>query len=203
MPSPNCGVSGHLFGGEHTILAPYQKLKVHDNVPSSAAPAECRPIAALTCRVVDYCRRLYGASSQFSVATDCSGDPLCLASLLGPPRARTRHDPIVEWAAIGSALVLLFFAISLSDDLHQDVVLFSESSTSRRHLVVRISGADTSGNRGASAVHDGHLGSGVLPRTAPRQSLGFFGQVASSIDSSLSTAQFCHFSGSSPPAFFL
>ena len=115
----------------------------------------------------------------------------------------TRHDPVVEWAAVGSALVLLFFAISLSDDLHQDVVLFSESSTSRRQLVVRISGADTSGNRGASAVHDGQLGSAVPPRTAPRHSLGFWGQVASPANSSVSKAQFRHFSGRSPPAFFL
>ena len=46
-------------------------------------------------------------------------------------RAR-RRDPVREWTAVVCALVLLFFAVSLSDDLHASVVL-DESSGVRRH----------------------------------------------------------------------
>jgi hypothetical protein len=40
--------------------------------------------------------------------------------------------PLLEWTAFGCALVLLFFAVSLTDDLHPELVLFDECSTSRR-----------------------------------------------------------------------
>jgi hypothetical protein len=44
----------------------------------------------------------------------------------------SRRDPVREWTAIGCALVLLFFAVSLTDDLHSEIVLFDESSAGRR-----------------------------------------------------------------------
>jgi hypothetical protein len=47
-------------------------------------------------------------------------------------RRESRRDPLREWTAIGCALVLLFFAVSLTDDLHSEIVLFDEASTSRR-----------------------------------------------------------------------
>lgn len=46
-------------------------------------------------------------------------------------RAR-RRDPVREWTAVVCALVLLFFAVSLSDDLHASLVL-DESAGGRRH----------------------------------------------------------------------
>jgi hypothetical protein len=50
-------------------------------------------------------------------------------------RAR-RRDPVREWAAVICALVLLFFAVSLSDDLHASLALLEESAGSRRHSAV-------------------------------------------------------------------
>lgn len=47
-------------------------------------------------------------------------------------RRESRHDSLREWTAIGCALVLLFFAVSLTDDLHSEIVLFDECSTGRR-----------------------------------------------------------------------
>lgn len=50
------------------------------------------------------------------------------------PEARaSRREPFREWTAMGCALVLLFFAVSLTDDLHSNVSLLEDSSSSRRH----------------------------------------------------------------------
>lgn len=48
------------------------------------------------------------------------------------PRAR-QHDTWRQWAAFACAMVLLFFVVSLTDDLHAELVLFEESSNVRRH----------------------------------------------------------------------
>jgi hypothetical protein len=44
-----------------------------------------------------------------------------------------RRDPLREWTALACALVLLFFAVSLSDDLHAEVMLSDDCYTGRRH----------------------------------------------------------------------
>jgi hypothetical protein len=44
-----------------------------------------------------------------------------------------RRRPLQEWTAFSCALVLLFFAVSLTDDLHSELMIFDECSTSRRH----------------------------------------------------------------------
>jgi hypothetical protein len=113
-----------------------------------------------------------------------------------------RHHPLAEWTAIGSALVLLFFAISLSDDLHQDVVLFSESSTSRRHSVTRVSGPDSTDDGGVTPFGT-QLGLAVLPRIAPSVPLALIARVAPSLDVPVLLCQFPRFSGRAPPAFSL
>jgi hypothetical protein len=46
-----------------------------------------------------------------------------------------RRNPSQEWTALGCALVLLFFAVSLTDDLHFEMVLFDECATGRRPTV--------------------------------------------------------------------
>jgi hypothetical protein len=48
-------------------------------------------------------------------------------------RSERRRDPLREWTAFACALVLLFFAVSLTDDLHSELVIFDECSASRRH----------------------------------------------------------------------
>ena len=47
-------------------------------------------------------------------------------------RKRSVGHSIQEWTAVSVALVLLFFAVSMTDDLHWEMVLSEESSTSRR-----------------------------------------------------------------------
>lgn len=47
-------------------------------------------------------------------------------------RKRTLGRSLQEWTAVSVALILLFFAVSMTDDLHADLVLFDECSTSRR-----------------------------------------------------------------------
>ena len=50
-------------------------------------------------------------------------------------QAHARRNPSQEWTAVGCALVLLFFAVSLTDDLHFEMVLFDECATGRRSTV--------------------------------------------------------------------
>jgi hypothetical protein len=78
-------------------------------------------------------------------------------------RPRSRRDSLREWTAMGCALVLLFFAVSLTDDLYAAAVLLDECSASRRHSV--------------SSHHSEHsreivkeAGPAMLPRIAPLES---------------------------------
>jgi hypothetical protein len=48
-------------------------------------------------------------------------------------KPRSRRDSLREWTAMGCALVLLFFAVSLTDDLYTAAMLQDECSASRRH----------------------------------------------------------------------
>jgi hypothetical protein len=48
-------------------------------------------------------------------------------------RRDRRREPLREWTAFACALVLLFFAVSLTDDLHFELMIFDECSVSRRH----------------------------------------------------------------------
>jgi len=48
------------------------------------------------------------------------------------PRHR-EHESWRQWTALVCALVLLFFIVSLTDDLHSELVIFEECSASRRH----------------------------------------------------------------------
>jgi hypothetical protein len=91
---------------------------------------------------------------------------LIAAVALGFWRARwhregreSRRDPLREWTAIGCALVLLFFAVSLTDDLHSEVILFDECSTSRR-CAVCVHHSSNAGDTSHSA------GLAVSPRVA-------------------------------------
>lgn len=43
------------------------------------------------------------------------------------------HSPWRQWTAFGSALILLFFTVSLTDDLHSELIYFEECAASRRH----------------------------------------------------------------------
>lgn len=48
-------------------------------------------------------------------------------------RQSREHSPWRQWTAFGSALVLLFFMVSLTDDLHSELIYFEECTAGRRH----------------------------------------------------------------------
>jgi hypothetical protein len=50
-------------------------------------------------------------------------------------RRRTLRHSIREWSAVSVALVLLFFAVSMSDDLHSEIVALVESSSTKRNPI--------------------------------------------------------------------
>jgi hypothetical protein len=51
-------------------------------------------------------------------------------------RPENRRDPLREWTAFACALILLFFAVSLTDDLHSELVIFDECAGSPRHSLM-------------------------------------------------------------------
>jgi hypothetical protein len=51
-------------------------------------------------------------------------------------RGLGQREPVREWAAVVCALVLLFFAVSLSDDLRSSVLVLEESAGAGRHLTL-------------------------------------------------------------------
>jgi hypothetical protein len=51
-------------------------------------------------------------------------------------KRQTEHGPIEEWTAFAVVLVFLFFAVSLSDDLHAAAILSDDCGGRRSSLVV-------------------------------------------------------------------
>ena len=72
-----------------------------------------------------------------------------------------RRDPVREWAAVVCALVLLFFAVSLSDDLRASAMLLEES-TGRRHSMMRDAGQAAAGSPTHVAADSVVLNAGYL-----------------------------------------
>jgi hypothetical protein len=67
---------------------------------------------------------------------------LIAVGLLGAWRTRWVHQrhraprhSLQEWSALSIALVLLFFAVSMTDDMHSEIVALEECSTSKRELI--------------------------------------------------------------------
>lgn len=93
-----------------------------------------------------------------------------------------RRNPVREWAAVVCALVLLFFAVSLSDDLHASPMLLEESA-GRRHSVMRDTGQAAPDTSHHLAAHPVALHSGVLlvPPPAIFVSLGLSAEKTSGL----------------------
>jgi hypothetical protein len=70
----------------------------------------------------------------------------------GQARLR-RHTAWREWTAFVCAMVLLFFVVSLTDDLHADLMLFEECSGSRRLATCLACPHHSSPPDGSGAVH--------------------------------------------------
>jgi hypothetical protein len=114
-------------------------------------------------------------------------------------RPNAQRNPLAEWAALGCVLVMLFFAISLTDDLHQDVMLFDEVSTGRRHSSVLAAARDSSRSPRIAA----ESGAAVLPRQASDQYLVPIARVMVSSDISGSPIRYDVSTARAPPAFSL
>jgi hypothetical protein len=65
---------------------------------------------------------------------------------------RIQRKPIAEWTAIVCALVLLFFAVSLTDDLHAEVMLSDDNFVGRRHSSSVIAPAHSGKNLRATSA---------------------------------------------------
>src|SRR5271170_4210539 len=50
-------------------------------------------------------------------------------------RRDSSRRSLQEWSAVSLALVLLFFAVSMTDDMHSEIVALEECSTSKRDFV--------------------------------------------------------------------
>ena len=50
-------------------------------------------------------------------------------------RRGTDRRHLQEWSAVSLALVLLFFAVSMSDDMHSEIVALEEFSANKRHQI--------------------------------------------------------------------
>jgi hypothetical protein len=72
------------------------------------------------------------------------------------------RDPFREAAAIVCALVILFFAVSLTDDLHSEIVFMEDSVAARRHA----SSLNASPTRPYSAGLGAHSLTGLAARSA-------------------------------------
>jgi hypothetical protein len=84
-----------------------------------------------------------------------------------------RYDSWHEWTAFICAMVLLFFVVSLTDDLHAELMLIEECSTSRRHTTCLTCPHHSSPAGGDGAPHV----SAILPARPSVQSFVFISSV--------------------------
>ncbi len=111
------------------------------------------------------------------------------------PGRSGRREPLHEWTAAVAALVFLFFAVSLSDDLQSNLVLFEESASGRRQAVVLASAH--SAHPGAKEVSASSLA--ALPRVAWVHQLHRIAYLAPFEQSSLSLSRIDLRFGRAPP----
>jgi len=111
-------------------------------------------------------------------------------------RSDRRRDPLREWTAFACALVLLFFAVSLTDDLHSELVIFDECSASRRLSTSLVRSHDAPPHPtfalSSGAARRRHVASLDPPR--------YFGQLALDEEIVPLFVHFCIRADRSPPA---
>lgn len=77
-------------------------------------------------------------------------------------RLCTQRNRTQEWTAFLCGLVLLFFAVSLTDDLHSEILFYDECSNARRYSVVCVLGHTAP----HGAQNQTASGAATLPRLA-------------------------------------
>jgi hypothetical protein len=115
-------------------------------------------------------------------------------------RQRTIGVSLREWTAVSVALILLFFAVSMSDDLHMEMALFEDSATSRRGSALSIDAQHP-------PTHNGVAPHGTGPLLAPlRTSIELPSLIWTVVCESLRSKGLVadrHVSDRSPPTFFV
>jgi len=115
-------------------------------------------------------------------------------------RNRTLRHSLQEWTAVSVALILLFFAVSMTDDLHLDVVLFDECSTNRRSSSLSVDSHQPALRLGVTLHGAGPtLVSETLPLRIPRVDH----KTVAVSEFSLATFHCQSPSNRAPPLFFL
>jgi len=109
-----------------------------------------------------------------------------------------RRNPAQEWTAVGCALVLLFFAVSLTDDLHFEIVLFDECATGRRSTVGTCSHNAAHGRTNVQAPPAADF----TPAASPDR-LQILGTILPTVFADDASGKFAAASGRAPPSIAL
>ncbi|MFZ0235578.1 MAG: hypothetical protein WBY24_12910 [Candidatus Acidiferrales bacterium] len=107
-----------------------------------------------------------------------------------------RHAKWREWTAFVCAMVLLFFVVSLTDDLHAELMLIEECSSSRRHASCLTCAHHPSPSERDNATP----GSAILPAGPAMQSFVFISSITSYCENSQLRLHGNLSSGRAPPA---
>lgn len=109
-----------------------------------------------------------------------------------------RENVLREWTAIACALIFLFFAVSLTDDLHFDLAIFDECASARRHLAIWTGApSDTPGAKMHATII------GVLPHVSHFNSFAFIAYVEVRDQLSPAFTRSVSFMGRAPPVSLL
>lgn len=114
-------------------------------------------------------------------------------------KACTRRTPVQQWTAFTCGLVLLFFAVSLTDDLHAEIVLFDECASGRRYSVVGTCAHASPDAARIPAV----CGVAILPRTPTSEQLTVVSVLSPVAHDSASRFRFKICSDRAPPLAIL
>jgi hypothetical protein len=131
---------------------------------------------------------------------------LVAAGLLVAWRTRWIHErrgssrrSLQEWSAISLALVVLFFAVSMTDDMHSEIVALEECSASKRDFVHAL-GAHAAPDSGAAL----HASSWAIVPPVPFVGLSSSLQKAEpAVQLRSSSPRSSQASGRAPPVSFL
>jgi hypothetical protein len=102
------------------------------------------------------------------------------------------------WVALVCALVLLFFVISLTDDLHQEVVFIEDASLSRK----QVTALHSVHAQAPAAHHAHHLFAAIVPEAAFSPELTLAQRLAA-LSSRCATSRIFSEPGRGPPLLFL
>jgi hypothetical protein len=107
-----------------------------------------------------------------------------------------QRNRVQEWTAFLCGLVLLFFAVSLTDDLHSEIVLYEECANGRRQSLV-CSVAHATPSHGAKIPAAG--ATAILSRAASAEQFQFVAMISLAPRKLTSNVGLGLFSGRAPP----